>query len=291
MVESSNVNACVIGYPIKHSRSPHLHGYWLKHHGIEGHYAAESISPDELHPFMTAIKQGTSRYRGGNATIPHKESVLALADHADETALALGAANTYWHENGALHVSNTDTYGFLSNLDHEAPEWDASNISDKKTAIVLGAGGAARAIIFGLMIRGFKTILLANRTVSRAEALADHFSMLASAQECKIIPCSLTDLEAYLPRVDLLVNTTSLGMVGQDDLIFSIRPIPTTAVVTDIVYTPLHTNLLKEAHENGNRTVDGLGMLLHQAVPGFEKWFGVRPEVTPELRNHILQDL
>lgn len=291
MVESLNKNACVIGYPIKHSRSPRLHGYWLQHYGIEGCYVAESISPANLPQFMTSLKQGTLQYCGGNATIPHKESVLALADHADETARILGAANTYWVEHGALHVSNTDTYGFLGNLDDEAPGWDAGSETGLKTAIVLGAGGASRAIVYGLMMRGFASIILANRTVERANAMAEHFSEISSANGCKIIPLAIQQADRHLPQADLLVNTTSLGMDGQDDLLFPLGSISKAAVVTDIVYTPLETNLLKEARANGNTVVDGLGMLLHQAVPGFEKWFGIRPEVTPELRSHVLQDL
>lgn len=291
MVESSGKNACVIGYPIKHSRSPRLHGFWLQHYGIEGCYAAESIAPDALPTFMQSLKMGDLQYCGGNATIPHKEAVLALADHADETAKVLGAANTYWVEEGALHVSNTDTYGFLGNLDEGAPDWDAPNNSGVQTAIVLGAGGASRAIVYGLMTRGFKSIILANRTVERAQTMADHFADLALTNACQITPLSLLQAEAHLSQADLLVNTTSLGMVGQDDLVFSLEAIPKTAVVTDIVYTPLETGLLTEARANGNRTVDGLGMLLHQAVPGFEKWFGVRPKVTEALRNHVLKDL
>ena len=291
MGESTGKNACVIGYPIKHSRSPRLHGFWLKHYGIEGRYVAESIPPEDLPAFMTALKQGALDYCGGNATIPHKEAVLALADHADETARVLGAANTYWVEDGMLHVSNTDTYGFLANLDDQAPGWDAPKSTDVKTAIVLGAGGASRAILYGLMMRGFKSIILANRTVERAQALAAHFSDIALAQSCQISPQSMAEAEAQVSHADLLVNTTSLGMVGQDELVFSLKDIPATAVVTDIVYTPLETSLLKEARANGNRTVDGLGMLLHQAVPGFEKWFGIRPEVTDQLRDHLLQDL
>lgn len=291
MVEAALKNACVIGYPIKHSRSPRLHGFWLQHYGIEGRYVAESIAPDELAGFMESLKQGELPYCGGNATIPHKEAVLASANHADDTARILGAANTYWVEDGALHVSNTDTYGFLGNLDDEAPEWDAPKKSGAKTAIVLGAGGASRAIVYGLMTRGFTSIILANRTVERAQALAAHFSEFSVAHTCQIIPLGMAQAEGHLSQADLLVNTTSLGMVGQDGLVFSLKSIPRTAVVTDIVYTPLKTTLLKEARANGNRTVDGLGMLLHQAVPGFEKWFGVRPEVTAALRDHMLQDL
>jgi shikimate dehydrogenase len=291
MAEISTKNACVIGYPIKHSRSPQLHGYWLDHYGIDGRYTAESIEPDNLKDFLTSLKRGELTYCGGNATIPHKEAVLALADHADDTARILGAANTYWGEAGALYVSNTDTYGFLANLDDQAPGWDEAETGAPKSTVVLGAGGASRAIVYGLMTRGFTQIILANRTVERAQSLARHFAEAAQAASCTIHPCNFQEAEEALPQANLLVNTTSLGMVGQDALAFSLQTLPATAVVTDIVYTPLETDLLKQARRRGNRAVDGLGMLLHQAVPGFEKWFGIRPEVTPALRNHVLQAL
>jgi shikimate dehydrogenase len=288
MVEIPIKSACVIGYPIKHSRSPQLHGYWLEHYGLGGRYIAESISPDHLAEFLTALKRGELAFCGGNATIPHKEAVLALADHADDTARILGAANTYWAEAGALHVTNTDTYGFLANLDDHAPDWEKPLSGTSGCAVVLGAGGASRAIVYGLITRGFKQIIIANRTVERAQSIARHFAEVAQAAACEILPCSFQQAEEALSHANVLVNTTSLGMVGQDALAFSLQKLPQAAVVTDIVYTPLETALLKQATERGNRTVDGLGMLLHQAVPGFEKWFGIRPEVTPELRNHLL---
>lgn len=288
MSENKEQRACVIGFPISHSKSPKLHNYWVKHYGLEACYVAESISPDELPTFLKAVLSGTSMYHGGNATIPHKEALLAQADGADETATILGAANTFWKVDGKLHVTNTDVYGFLGNLDEGADGWDNGDFDQGKKAIVLGAGGAARAVIFGLIQRGFKTIILANRTVSRADALATHFSNVANANGCAIIPTALSEAETLLSDASLLVNTTSLGMVGQPELDFSIEGLPRHAVVTDIVYTPLQTGLLLAAEAQGLKTVDGLGMLLHQAVPGFEKWFGVRPEVTMELRKYIL---
>lgn len=291
MNESSRIQACVIGYPIAHSRSPRLHTYWLDQYGLDGCYAAESIAPERLADFLLAVRQGTAGYCGGNATIPHKEALLAMADSADETARMLGAANTFWVEQGALHVGNTDTYGFLANLDAAAPQWDRPGPDRTGNAVVLGAGGAARAVVFGLISRGFRSIILANRTLSRAETLARHFAAAATVRECSLLPVTLKDAEAALTQADLLVNTTSLGMVGQDQLVISLTRLPQTAVVTDIVYTPLQTGLLAAARSRGNRTVDGLGMLLHQAVPGFERWFGIRPQVTEALHRHMLQDL
>lgn len=288
MPENTMQRACVIGFPIHHSKSPKLHNYWVEQYGLKACYAAESISPDELPGFLQSMRSGASGYKGGNATIPHKEQLLAQADHADETASVLGAANTYWVESGSLHVTNTDVYGFLANLDEGAENWDNSESASHKTAIILGAGGAARAVIFGLIQRGFKQIALVNRTVSRAEDLAKHFSDVANTNNCVITPMAFSEAEARQPNADLLVNTTSLGMVGQPDLNFAIDHLPAHAVVTDIVYTPLETGLLKAAKSRGLQTVDGLGMLLHQAVPGFEKWFGVRPEVTDALRQHML---
>lgn len=288
MSENNTHKACVIGFPIHHSKSPMLHNYWVKQYDLKAHYAAESVSPDELNTFLEGVRTGSATYIGGNATIPHKEALLAQADKADETATILGAANTYWVHEGALHVTNTDVYGFLANLDEGAENWDTLRVGSAKKAIVLGAGGAARAVVFGLMQRGFKTIILVNRTIERAGALAEHFSKVAAKHGCRITPTTFSDADALSSDADLLVNTTSLGMVGQPELNFPIENLPQDCVVTDIVYTPLETNLLSAAKLRGLKTVDGLGMLLHQAVPGFEKWFGVRPEVTDKLRNYIL---
>lgn len=288
MLKDTTKKACVIGFPIHHSKSPILHNYWVKQYGLDACYVAESIPPEDLSNFLDRVRSGAAFLRGGNATIPHKEHLLAQADQADETATVLGAANTFWVDAGLLHVTNTDVYGFLANLDDGAVNWDKAKSAGENTAIILGAGGAARAVIYGLIQRGFKTIILANRTVSRAQNLADHFADITKSNGCTITPMSLSDAEAHQSDADILVNTTSLGMVGQAALNFQIDELPVSAVVTDIVYTPLETGLLKAARARGLKTVDGLGMLLHQAVPGFEKWFGVRPEVTPELRQHVL---
>ncbi|MEP0521623.1 MAG: shikimate dehydrogenase [Hyphomicrobiales bacterium] len=290
MLENDTKKACVVGFPIKHSKSPSLHNYWVKQYNLKAHYVAESISPDNLSSFLKDVRVGAVPFLGGNATIPHKEQLLAQADQADETATALGAANTFWIDKGLLHVTNTDVYGFLANLDDGAAGWDKAKSIAANKAIVLGAGGAARAIIFGLIQRGFKTIILANRTVSRAQALADHFLDAARSNACIIIPMSPADAEPHQTDTDILINTTSLGMVGQAELDFPVDQLPDSSVVTDIVYTPLETGLLKAASARGLKTVDGLGMLLHQAVPGFEKWFGVRPKVTDELRQYILSN-
>lgn len=270
--------ACVIGWPIGHSRSPLIHGHWLEKHGIDGTYTKHEVAPEELERFLATMQaQG---FAGANVTVPHKEQALALADHADDAARAIGAANTLWIENGKLRASNTDAYGFLKNLDHEAPGWDEA----RKSALVLGAGGAARAVLFGLLSRSFDDIRLTNRTRSRAEALASHFEA----------PIQVVDWERRNEQVaqcGLIVNTTSLGMTGSPPLELDLSGADASTVVTDLVYAPLKTALLEQAESMGLRTVDGLGMLLHQAEPGFEKWFGVRPEVTADLRNIIVADL
>lgn len=270
--------ACVIGWPIGHSRSPLIHGHWLDKHGINGTYTKQKVAPEELENFLA--KMQTRGFAGANVTVPHKEQALALADHADDAALAIGAANTLWIENGKLRASNTDAYGFLKNLDQEAPGWDET----RKSALVLGAGGAARAVLFGLLDRSFDDIRLTNRTRSRAEALASHFDA----------PIHIVDWEQRNTQVagcGLIVNTTSLGMTGSPPLELDLSGADATTVVTDLVYVPLKTSLLEQAESMGMRTVDGLGMLLHQAGPGFEKWFGVRPEVTADLRNLVVADL
>lgn len=271
------VKACVIGWPIRHSRSPLIHGYWLKKYGIDGSYTKEEVHPDALESFLSGIP--ANGFSGCNVTVPHKETALALAAVADETARAVGAANTLWHEDGVLQASNTDVYGFMTHLEVSAPGWDAG-----RPAMVLGAGGAARAVIKGLADRGLPEIRIANRTMARAQSLADHFGD----------PAVVVEWERRAPALEdcgLLVNTTTLGMTGSAPLDIDLAALPEDAVVMDIVYAPLMTPLLEEAGRQGNRTVDGLGMLLHQAVPGFEKWFGQRPEVTDELRDIIVADL
>jgi shikimate dehydrogenase len=271
--------ACVIGWPVEHSRSPAIHRYWLKQYGIDGAYEKEAVRPEELAAFLGALDaQG---YAGCNVTLPHKEAALRAADSADDAAVAIGAANTLWLDaGGSLQASNTDAYGFMTNLEAEAPGWNRN----KRPVVVLGAGGAARAILHGLLAAGASRIVLTNRTRIRAEALAKAFGPLVSVADWK-------ERNHALAGCGLVVNATSLGMTGKERLDVDLAALPDDAVVADIVYSPLETELLAAARARGNRVVDGLGMLLHQAVPGFARWFGIRPEVTPELRAHVAASL
>lgn len=274
--------ACVIGDPIAHSRSPMIHGHWLANLGIPGSYDKRRVTTDELGAFLDEVRNG--KLRGANVTVPHKEAVAHRVDFLTETARRLGAVNTVWGDNGAVWGDNTDVTGFLENLDDRSPGWDAHR--DK--AVVLGAGGAARAIVFGLLSRGFQKIVIVNRSEARARQLTDE---LQSGRENRLVTAPW-DLRAQaLAGTSLLVNTTSLGMSGQPGLDISLDLLPLHAVVHDIVYAPLETELLRSARERGNTAVDGLGMLLHQAVPGFERWFGQRPQVTGELRQMIIEDM
>jgi shikimate dehydrogenase len=268
--------ACLIGWPAAHSRSPLIHHYWLRTLGIEGGYVIEAVPPDEFKDFL--FRLSLRGFVGANVTIPHKERALALSK-PDARARAVGAANTLWFADGELCSTNTDVEGFINNLDACAPGWDSA-----EDALVLGAGGSSRAVLFGLLDRGIKRVHLANRTVARAQALADQFG-------ARVIPVAWDALGDLLPRAGLLVNTTSLGMKGQPPLEIDVARLPPHAVVADIVYVPLETPLLAAARARGLRTADGLGMLLHQAVRGFELWFGRRPEVTAELRALIEADL
>lgn len=270
--------ACVTGHPVTHSRSPLLHGYWLKTLGLEGDYGRQDVPPEGARDFYRNLS--AHGYVGCNVTIPNKEIAYAALDEADETALALGAANTLWVEGGKLCGSNTDGYGFLANLDACAQGWDKG----RGEVVVLGAGGASRAIIHALVMRGFGRVHLANRTLSRAEAVAAPYGET-------VRPCTLSDASFLLDQAELLVNCTSLGMKGSDPFDLDLSPLPDHAVVTDIVYVPLMTPLLARAQARGLRVVDGLGMLLHQGVPGFERWFGVRPEVTQDLRDLLVKDI
>jgi shikimate dehydrogenase len=268
--------ACLIGWPAAHSRSPLIHHYWLRTLGIEGGYVIEAVPPDEFKDFI--FRLSLRGFAGANVTIPHKEQALALSK-PDARAKAVGAANTLWFENGELCSTNTDVEGFINNLDASAPGWDRAG-----EALVLGAGGSARGVVFGLIERGIKTVHLANRTVDRASALAETFG--AGVQ-----PVGWDKMSELLPRAGLLVNTTSLGMHGQPALEIDVARLPDNAVVADLVYVPLQTELLAAAQGRGLKTADGLGMLLHQAVRGFELWFGQRPQVTPELRALVEADL
>lgn len=270
--------AGVIGWPIEHSRSPLIHGYWLQRYGIEGSYVTEAVPPEAVGAFIRGLP--ASGWCGCNVTVPHKEVALALADEADEVARAVGAANTLWVEGDRVLASNTDVDGFMTHLTLSAPGWDERD----RAAVVLGAGGAARAIVLGLLQAGVGRIRLINRTRERAEELARPFGKRVDVLDWQEVATALTD-------AGLLVNSTTLGMIGQPRLELDLSPLPSEAVVADIVYVPLSTGLLKAATARGLRTVDGLGMLLHQAVPGFERWFGVRPEVTAELRALIVANI
>jgi shikimate dehydrogenase len=278
--ETSLTRAFVTGFPVKHSRSPMIHGHWLKNFEISGTYQAVEVAPADFADFISSLKDGSSGFAGGNVTIPHKEQAFALADAPDEIATELGAANTLYLRDGRLCATNTDGYGFLNNLDDRAPGW-----TDRKDrAVVLGAGGASRAIIQALRDRGFGEIHVLNRTVERAQELADRFGP-------RIHAAPLGELAERLLGADLFVNTTSLGMDDSDAIAIDFTAMRSGALVTDIVYVPLITPILAQAREQGMRIADGLGMLLHQAVPGFEKWFGKRPTVTPELRALIIADM
>jgi shikimate dehydrogenase len=266
--------AFVIGHPINHSRSPLIHGYWLEQHGIEGSYEAIDVAPAELPAFFARVTAG--EFAGGNVTIPHKEAAFAFADELDPLCEVIGAANTLVYRPGSIYGFNTDYMGFLGNLDQNAPGWDR----ELKTAVVIGAGGSARAILVALKSRNVPTIHLLNRTVEKAQDLA--FDL-----EGPIKAGRLHDFAAVAPGAGLVVNCSSVGMHGSSFEAIDLKLLPKSTVVTDLVYVPLETPLLAMAREAGLTTVDGLGMLLHQAVPGFVAWFGVRPEVTPQLRQLV----
>ncbi|MGZ5802951.1 MAG: shikimate dehydrogenase [Xanthobacteraceae bacterium] len=269
-------NACVIGWPAAHSRSPLIHNYWIKVHGLKGEYRREAVAPEDFAAFIA--KLADHGYAGANVTIPHKEAALVLSA-PDDRARAIGSANTLWLDGGKLRSTNTDVEGFLANLDAAAPGWDRA-----AEAVVLGAGGSARAVAFGLIERGIKRIHVVNRTLERAEALRKQFGDA-------VLPARWDNAARLLSRAGLLVNTTSLGMHGQPPLDIDVAALPSDAVVADLVYVPLVTPLLQAARKRNLRTADGLGMLLFQAVRGFSLWFGVQPAVTPELRTLIEHDL
>jgi shikimate dehydrogenase len=268
----------VIGHPIAHSRSPLIHGTWLAQHGLAGSYERIDVAPAALPGFIARIRSG--ELTGGNVTVPLKEAVLPLLDVVTETARTMGAANTLWCEGGRLHGDNTDAAGFLGHLDATVPGWDAR----VETALLLGAGGAARAIAYGLIKRGVPRIVLANRSLSRAQELAATLGAPLEAADW-------SNRNALVAAADLIVNTTSLGMKGQPPLDLDLAALRPGTIVDDIVYVPLKTDLLVEAERRGGVIVDGLGMLLHQAVPGFARWFGVTPSVTPALRARLEADI
>lgn len=270
MANSPKYKAGLIGSPVSHSLSPRLHGFWIKQYGIDGEYNAIEVAKEGLSALIRQlIEEG---WRGFNITLPHKESILWHLDDVDRSVLQMGAANLVVINDGRLRGSNTDAYGFWENIQ--------PMVEGTTKAVVLGAGGAARAVVEALIAVGFTQIIVTNRHKERAIALCE------GKKGTVVEPWELRS--QLLKGVDLLVNATSLGMVGKDALEMDLHLLPTSALVTDIVYTPLQTPLLQQASSRGNRTVDGLGMLLYQAVPAFEAWFGVRPEVTKELREHVL---
>ena len=272
------IRACVIGWPIEHSRSPLIHNYWLRRHEIDGSYEKVAVRPEDLEFLDLLQARGLA---GANVTLPHKEAALRAAGFAGEAANAIGAANTLWLDReGRLCASNSDAFGFITNLNAEAPGW----MRGGRPVTVLGGGGAARAILYGLLSEGVTEIRLANRTRERAEQLANAFGSRVKGVDWEL-------RHAALAGCGLIVNATSLGMTGNPALDLNLSELPVDAVVADIVYEPLETQLLAAARARGSRAVDGLGMLLYQAVPGFERWFGVRPEVTAELRAELVASL
>ncbi|WP_209834381.1 shikimate dehydrogenase [Ruegeria sp. HKCCE3926] len=268
--------AGVIGHPIGHSRSPKLHGHWLKTYGLAGHYIPMDVAPADLETVLRTLPR--AGFVGANVTVPHKEAALKIADHASDRATVIGAVNTLvFREDGSIHADNTDGYGFMENLRTGAPDWNAKD----GPAVVFGAGGAARAVLQALSDAGVPEILLTNRTRARADHLKEEFG-----QRIRVV--DWVQAGNVIENAELVVNTTSLGMQGQPELRVPLDGLQPGAVVTDLVYAPLKTRLLQTAEQAGCTAVDGLGMLLHQAVPGFERWFGVRPEVDADARAAAL---
>jgi shikimate dehydrogenase len=272
------IRACVIGWPISHSRSPLIHGYWLAKHRIEGSYTRQPVEPGALGAFITGLP--ASGLAGCNVTIPHKEAAFRLVEPADELTERLGVVNTIFLEHGRLRGLSTDGAGYMAHLKATQPQLELASTP----ALVLGAGGASQAIIASLIDAGCPEILLTNRTPDRANLLAMRLGP-------RIRTIGWEARNAAMADTGLLVNTTSLGMTGQEPLDVDLSALPPGSVVSDIVYAPLETPLLRLARARGLPTVDGLGMLLHQAVPGFEKWFGLRPAVTPDLYRLIAADI
>ncbi len=267
---------CIIAWPAGHSRSPLIHNYWIKQHKLNAEYRREAVPPEQFGNFIRSMRD--RGYVGANVTVPHKETALHLTE-PDARARAVGAANCLWYDDDALRSTNTDVEGFLANLDQTTPGWDRGLAS----AVVLGAGGGARAVAYGLLAREVGRVYVVNRTRERALALQKKFG-------ARVRIASWDETTGLLGGAGLLVNTTTLGMLGQPPLEINLR-CPASLVVADLVYAPLETGLLKLARDRGLRTADGLGMLLHQAVRGFELWFGVRPVVTAELRALVEADL
>ena len=269
--------AGVIGHPVAHSKSPRLHGHWLKTLALRGHYIPMDVAPENLEQVIRALPK--AGFVGANVTIPHKENVLAIADLITDRATLIGAANTLiFRKDGRIHADNTDGYGFIENLRNGAPDWQPKS----GPAVVLGAGGAARAIVASLLDVGVPEIILCNRTRVRAEQLQDEFGT-------RVRVVDWIQAGNVLEEAATVVNTTSLGMVGHPEMRVPLDGLRPQTVVTDLVYSPLQTRLLRVATEIGCQAVDGLGMLIHQAVPGFERWFGMRPTVDDATRAAVLK--
>ena len=274
----SEPRACVIGWPVAHSRSPLIHRFWLESLKVAGSYELAAVAPADFPDFVGNLD--LHGFVGANVTLPHKQTAFGLCDVKLPAAERLKAVNTLWIEAGKLCGDNTDCTGFLGALDQDAPEWDRN----PGTALVLGAGGAARAIVHALQLRKMTRIFLVNRTRENAEKLAADFGTPVEVVDFE-------DLPDAMAIAQLLVNTTSLGMRGQPPLTLDLTPLPPHAIVSDIVYVPLETSLVMAAKTRGLRAVSGIGMLLHQAVPGFERWFGKKPRVTAELRGLVEADI
>lgn len=268
----------VIGHPIAHSRSPLIHGEWLREHRLPGAYERIDVAPADLPAFIARLRAG--EFAGGNVTVPHKEAVMALVDEVSDAGRAVGAVNTLWREDDRIIADNSDVPGFLAHLDASVPGWQGK----VDTALVLGAGGAARGICYGLKMRGVARILVVNRSPERA-------AELVAALGRPLETADWARRGDLVGEADLIVNTTALGMHAKPPLDIDLTALRPGTIVDDIVYVPLKTALLAEAEQRGGVPVDGLGMLLHQAVPGFARWFGVTPQVTPALRALIEADI
>ena len=269
--------AAVLGNPISHSKSPRMHNYWLKQNKLNGYYIPIKVELENFEETIwTLVSMGFS---GVNVTIPHKLSALKIADESSSTAQYIGAANTLtFTKENKIYADNTDAYGFINNIKCKYPDWDPK----KGMSVVLGAGGASRAVIAALLSEGSKEIIVLNRTIEKAEALKEDY-------DNKITVESWKNINEVVASCSNIINTTSLGMNNESLIAIKPNAIPETALVSDLVYTPLETNFLKMAKNRGSRTVDGLGMLIHQGVPGFEAWFGQKPLVTAELRKILIK--
>ena len=268
--------AFVVGWPVKHSRSPLIHRFWLRRHGLAGDYQLKAVAPAEIESFF---RSAAEKFVGGNVTLPHKEAAFRACRKLTPVAERLAAANTLWRENGEWSGDNTDVYGFTSSLDAACREWRKGS-----RALIIGAGGASRAAIFAFLEAGFASVTVANRTLARAEALQEQFGL-------RVRPLSIDSVNEALSDADVIVNASSAALEGEVKVPMDWRTARPSAIATDLTYVPLVTPFLREAARHGIRTVDGLGMLLHQAVPGFERWFGVRPTVDDDLRALVVADL